>query len=280
LLCGGTERKTLGTLDGIDLVECPKCKLAHVWPFPKPGELADLYEGDYFKQNGARGGYANYEASSHLKKRSAARIFDAATRGRPPGDVLDIGAAQGILLDVAGQRGWRALGVEPNPEASAAARARGLDVVTGMFPDALKGVDRKFDLITMLDVLEHLTDPLAALKSLRAFLKPGGTVAVLAPDYGGVFRPLMGQHWPHWKPREHLWYFRRSTLRKMFAAAGYADVHAKPFFKTTSVDHLLGDFSKHDGVFGAISRKLLPVGSKIKLPVSLYLDEVIAVGHA
>jgi hypothetical protein len=134
----------------------------------------------------------------------------------------------------------------------------------------------------MLDVIEHLRDPLSDLQRLRSRLRTGGRVAVVTPDYGGVFRPFMGKHWPHLKPDEHLWYFRQPNIVRLFERAGFRNVTARPFFKTTSVNHLLADFSKHEGLFGQVSRSLRARAPSRPgtMPVPLYLDEMLTIAES
>jgi len=262
-------------------VECGACGLVHVWPFPEPAELHAIYRGDYFRQPSALGGYADYPGAAELKRRTFERLLDRfASPMGTAGRLLDIGTAHGLLLDAAAFRGWRTAGIEPNPDAAASARVKGHEVVTGMLPGALGGLAGRFDLISMLDVLEHLPDPLAELRRLRGRLQPGGTLVVVAPDYGGLSRRLMGAHWPHFK-REHLWYFRHRTMRRILTEAGYSPVVVRPFFKTMSVRYLVADFSRHEGTVGLVSRAFLRWLPKPgDWPMPLYLDELIATAGA
>jgi 2-polyprenyl-3-methyl-5-hydroxy-6-metoxy-1,4-benzoquinol methylase len=164
-------------------VECGACGLVHVWPFPEPAELHAIYRGDYFRQPSALGGYADYPGAAELKHRTFGGSGRFASPKGTAGRLLDIGAAHGLLLDAAASRGWRTAGIEPNPDAAASARVKGHEVVTGMLPGALGGLAGRFDLISMLDVLEHLPDPLAA-RRLKVDCS-GGMLVVVAPDYGG-----------------------------------------------------------------------------------------------
>jgi SAM-dependent methyltransferase len=224
------------------------------------------------------GGYADYSRAAALKRRTFERVLD---RSLPSagvaGRLLDIGTAHGLLLDLAAARGWRTAGIEPNPAAAAAARGSGHEVATGALPEALEGIGGWFDLISMLDVLEHMRDPLAELRRLRGRLRPGGRLVIVAPDYGGLSRRVMGAHWPHFK-REHLWYFRRRTMRRILREAGYSPFFVRPFFKTMSVRYLAADFSRHEGAVGLLSRELLRwLPGAADWPMPLYLDELIAV---
>jgi glycosyltransferase involved in cell wall biosynthesis/SAM-dependent methyltransferase len=94
----------------------------------------------------------------------------------PGRELIDIGAGHGRFLEKAGARGWKALGIEAGPKASAAAREKGLDVRTGRIQD--QKFDRPFSAATLWDVLEVLNDPIAALRKARESLVEGGVVLV------------------------------------------------------------------------------------------------------
>jgi 2-polyprenyl-3-methyl-5-hydroxy-6-metoxy-1,4-benzoquinol methylase len=282
LLCGRREWRSLRELGaGQQLVECRACRLVRVSPFPASESLRELYTSPYFRRVAGRGGYVDYDAAEAVKRPTFERLLDEIGRRAPArGRLLDVGAATGLLLDLARARGYETAGIEPNPEASESARARGHLVVTGLLPGALDGVAGDFDVITLLDVLEHLPDPLAELGRLRTRLREGGLLVAVTPDWGGWFRPLMGAHWPHLKPEEHLWYFRRGTLEALCRKAGFRAATARRSSKTTSLDYLLADFAKHTGPVGAFSRALAPrLPRALTRPVNLFLDEMVVIAE-
>src|SRR5690606_8899932 len=85
-----------------------------------------------------------------------------------------------------------------------------------------------FDLITMYDVVEHLSHPLDLLRSARRSLTPQGYLHLTTPDLSSLSGRLMGRHWYHIKPDEHLLYFTGDTLRTTLERAGFEVVRIKP----------------------------------------------------
>jgi SAM-dependent methyltransferase len=106
--------------------------------------------------------------------------------------LLDVGCGPGtITLDLAERvaPGW-VLGIDASPdavvEAEAARAERGIEGVGFAVGDvyALDAGDEPFDVVHAHQVLQHLTDPVAALEEIRRVLAPGGLVAVRESDYG------------------------------------------------------------------------------------------------
>ena len=97
-------------------------------------------------------------------------------------DVLDVGCGSGRNLKLLEQFG-RVTGVEPEGPGLDACRQEGLDNVVPGLADAIPFADDSFDLVTSLDVLEHLDDDDAGLKEIRRVLRPSGYVLITVPAY-------------------------------------------------------------------------------------------------
>lgn len=130
--------------------------------------------------------------------------------------LLDIGCANGAFLVKARERGFDPVGVETNVEVSLYAKQNhGLEIINR--PVELCCFEEEmFDIITLHDVLEHMTDPALALKRIRQWIKPNGLLVVDIPN-GDEF----SLDWHHTKPREHLWYFRLRDLKALLKRAGF-----------------------------------------------------------
>ncbi len=101
-------------------------------------------------------------------------------RDMAPGRAMDVGAAGGGNTRVLESLGWHVLALEFTAEGVAVARERGLQVVRG---DAqhLPVADASLDLVTALDVLEHLPDDERAAREIHRVLRPGGTLLAAVP---------------------------------------------------------------------------------------------------
>jgi SAM-dependent methyltransferase len=101
---------------------------------------------------------------------------------RPPGRMLDLGCGDGIVLHLARRDGWEVHGVELYPEQVALVRQTlGLDVEASDI-DSYRGASASWDVVVLTHVLEHLPDPVAALRKIRDLLKPDGIGVLEFPN--------------------------------------------------------------------------------------------------
>jgi SAM-dependent methyltransferase len=121
----------------------------------------------------------------HVARRHLIRTLLSKTlRSNSAREVLDVGCGAGGNLELLGEFG-RARGVEPAGPGLDGCRARGLgpDRVLEGSADAIPVADESVDLVSFLDVLEHVEDDGAALAEAHRVLRPGGTLLVTVPAY-------------------------------------------------------------------------------------------------
>lgn len=177
----------------LPLRRCRECDF--VFASPMPDDLSALY-GELEDPE--------YVEGHDSRLRQMRGILDAILRrrlrdgGRLPRSLLDVGAGMGLMVEAAGERGLEAVGIEPSTFLADHARDRGLDVHTGVLPHpAVEG--RTFDLVTCIDVIEHVTDPVGLLEQLRAHVSPDGLVVVGTPDVDSLARRVLRGRWWHFR---------------------------------------------------------------------------------
>jgi SAM-dependent methyltransferase len=105
---------------------------------------------------------------------------------RPPCRIVELGCGTGNVLHTLVRFG-EAVGIEHDEALRAVARADGLDVRKGTLPDDVPLRDGSADAVLLLDVIEHLDDDVAALRTARRLVRPGGTVIVTVPAYAWLW---------------------------------------------------------------------------------------------
>jgi glycosyltransferase involved in cell wall biosynthesis/SAM-dependent methyltransferase len=143
----------------------------------------------------------------------------------PPGDVLELGCAHGGFTALLAKAGFRARGLEL--DASVAGIGKGLfgvEVLTGpleeqaIAPGSLAAV-------VLMDVLEHLADPVELLRRVGTLLAPDGVVFVQTPRFpaGMTHGRLVAEQDPFGRmllPAEHLYLYSEAAVRRLFTFAG------------------------------------------------------------
>lgn len=143
--------------------------------------------------------------------------------------VLDVGCASGYLARELARRGCVVTGLEPDPQAAAAARAHCVTVLEGDVEQEANRAALPFnqEAVLFADVLEHLRDPLGTLSFTRSLLAPGGRVVVSLPNtaHWTGRRAVLRGRFPYADhglfDRTHLRFFTRSSAHELARDAGY-----------------------------------------------------------
>lgn len=211
-ICGASDAKKLYTLKGFDIVKCRQCGFVYVNPRIANEDLPLLYSGEYFHNQ--QYGYLDYEATAYLRKKNFERWYKDM---RPflkvdKGNVLDIGCASGYFLEILKDKGWNVEGIELSSSMIEVLNKKNIPVYTKTF-DTFQ-TDKKYHLITLFDVLEHLPDIKDTFARLSSLLHPDGIIVLITPNANSFQHKLFGKRWFQLKPQEHIHYFAAVTLQK------------------------------------------------------------------
>lgn len=259
VLCGSTEADTLSFRRSWPVVRCRECGLVYLAERPDESALQELYATAYYEDGDV--GYRGYMETFNRYHDVFMRIFarrEKDLRRRTGGRrLLEVGCAYGLLLDHLSKHGWDVSGVEVSPISSTYARdSLGLDVRTGTLEEA-GFPEGSFDVILLLDVLEHLHRPFDTLSTISGLLAPGGMLVVQCPwelfHWEEVMEALLtgrrpGTIEPDAVPA-HLYFFGPRTLEGVLRKGG---------FRITG---------RQSGNYGMIRRRVLPRECSSRNPV-------------
>ncbi len=144
----------------------------------------------------------------------------------PPGRLLDIGAGRGRFVAQARAAGWYAHGIEPSRRGVEAAKAIGIELVSGDIDNA-EVPPGSLDAATLWHVLEHVEDPGAALARIAGWLRPGGMLLVGVPNLSSVQARLGGARWYHLDVPRHRTHFTLAGLEALLRTHGLEPVDAR-----------------------------------------------------
>jgi SAM-dependent methyltransferase len=213
-----------------DLSQCTNC--SHIFANPAPTQ--EFIQSLYSQTEDPL-----YEEEAEGRGKNFKRVLSRLDRIYPERGILfDIGAATGILLNLARQRGWQIAGVEPSGWAVKVAKEKyGIDLYEGNFEAAQLGVNH-YTAVTLIDFIEHISHPSAAIAKAYSILVPGGTVCLVTPDIQSLAVKMAGAKWWHFRPG-HLAYFTKRSLCTLLERAGFTAIRIKRYSWTFSAHYLL-----------------------------------------
>jgi SAM-dependent methyltransferase len=242
-LCGGTDAKLrfracdrlYGRPGDYALVECNACSLNYVNPRPTLAALGVHYPSDYFAS-------APPEKYPMITRQFHQFMLKAQARGRlrateraigklPPGTrAVDVGCGLNELVaQMIADRGADAVGVEFSPSVVEYVRTKpDRPIVQGTLQSAGFRAG-EFDLVTMIEYLEHEPNPGEVLAEARRITKPNGHLVIEIPHIAGLPARMFGSRWATLDVPRHLVFFTPETLERMLAKFGYRLIHVRPF---------------------------------------------------
>jgi 2-polyprenyl-3-methyl-5-hydroxy-6-metoxy-1,4-benzoquinol methylase len=214
---------------GYQIAECLDCGLRYVNPQPTNRELREFYAGFDLESTWRGDGEEEFDRA----------MRDFVLRFRRGGSVLDVGSSRGNFLIAMRGAGFSVYGVEPSPKNSEFARsANEIDCYTGSIEEFLAAPTRRnFDVVTILNVIEHVSDPKQVLIDLRELMVEGGLLILGVPDSRfhalvGKTRQKLGFADPFWMntrkhplvgfdPPAHLCSFEPKTISQLAEKCGF-----------------------------------------------------------
>jgi 2-polyprenyl-3-methyl-5-hydroxy-6-metoxy-1,4-benzoquinol methylase len=232
-LCDGTDLFVASRFDRwlnpLVNVMCRDCGLIFLDPMPTDAEANAYYKDQFWLRSQ---GSDEPTAKTILKaaRHAEGRLTMLSPWLAPGMRILDVGAGGGEFLAAAHRRGFEVEGVEPSAGYAAyAQRKYGIAVHPTPLAEADLGA-KKFDLITSNHSLEHMRDPLAALRRMYDLLQPKGHLYISVPNLGD--ERLSPKRFFH---AGHCYGFTYETLVMMAAKAGFAAVERQPFGRGTTL---------------------------------------------
>jgi len=196
------------------LRQCGACGIVFVSPRPASATTKAYYDTLY---------HDAADQQSPRQARRAQRHVSRLVRYAPrPGRLLEVGAGDGYLLNAARAAGWQVEGLElSQPRVARAKEWFGLTLYCCELA-ALPFAPASFDALSMMQLLEHLHDPRAALKRAGELLRPGGVLILSTPNvlaYGRKKRDVST-----WQIPQHLFFFSPRTAVNAVESAGFTVV--------------------------------------------------------
>ncbi|MGD8752929.1 MAG: class I SAM-dependent methyltransferase [Anaerolineales bacterium] len=195
------------------LVRCLNCGLVYVNPriaeIPGISPYDEASEKKYFELTREDRSNVYYNLITELP----------GLLGRKPLSLLDYGCGDGLFLEIARQASIDAVGIEVSDSLiEAVSKKLGEDAIFDGRSDEIP--KESFDVVTIINVLEHLREPRQTLEKAFSALRPGGILLVHVPNWGGWPARIYGAKWHQIAPHVHLHYYTSRTLGEMIRKSG------------------------------------------------------------
>ena len=216
-----------------DVHECCDCGLLFLNPQPEPLDLAPHYPSNYYSHSGEEDPFAARDEELYRSFYGTGANFISKLRcwplrfhlrtvtGGPGTRLLDIGCGAGYFLaTMKNALNFDVYGVEPWGNDDSFSTRYGLTIFHGTLKDAAFP-DGFFDIVTMNQVLEHVSDPKAYIQEICRILRPGGTLVLGVPNANALLYRLFGKRWAALDVPRHLFIPSVDNLGQLCAQEGF-----------------------------------------------------------
>lgn len=232
--------------DKFSVIRHPDYGFFHLDPLPPEEEISQFYESRYYdlvrKGNRApelrrimEGGETASKELQWLKEGLYTDILAVLNRISSGHQLLEVGCGTGDFLSFAYANGFSVIGTEPSTEAARLATSRDLDVRNLTLEKFIEREPaQKFDVVVMINVLEHVPDPVRTVQQCKLVLTQGGILCIRVPNdftelQSAAKEKIGGKPWWIAVP-DHINYFNFASLREMLSRLGFRTVYEQGDF--------------------------------------------------
>lgn len=253
-ICGSEQSRRLYPLPDLTLsptyvFECSNCGVRFLHPRPGLDELKDTYSNEHYPAMGIAdenksGVTRRIKCATFEKRLKDIKEFFNNCSEKPR--LLDLGCATGYLLEVAAGEGWDCYGVELSRMASRIAQEKiGKERVFCGLLEEMIYPEEFFDVICMLDFLEHTEDPNRVLSRSARILRRGGLIFIVTPDIHSISAHLMNKRWTHYK-LEHFYYFQKKTIEYLANKHNLNILRSRKAVKIMALEYIYFHFRQYE----------------------------------
>lgn len=203
LVCESERLNKLSKFKRTDLLQCKSCGFVFCEKIPTPSELQEYY--------------SHYGLNQYLSPITVKRYhewLDHFEQFRKTGNILDVGCANGLFLTEAKKRGWIVYGTEYGDAQIKNGESRGIFMKQGPLDEATFP-NIQFDVITSIEVIEHINNPLEEIKHIHRMLRQGGLFFCTTPNFNALSRYYLGDAYNIINYPEHLSYYTPKTIHRL-----------------------------------------------------------------
>ena len=245
ILCDSDKLIDLGRYKKDFLCKCKNCGFVFSKKYPTNKELSAYYK--------------NYGTTSYLSEITIKRyhqLLNEFEKYRKTNRLLDVGCGRGLFLDEAKKRGWEVYGTELSEETTKICREKGINMFYGSLNET-SFEPSSFDVITSLEVIEHINTPKNEIKSFKNLLRSEGLVYITTPNFNSLLRYklkenytnviIYPEHLSYYTPKTLSFAFKKFGFKKIkIASTGLSFTQLKPGYKTSITENNIISSDSYD----------------------------------
>lgn len=214
-----------------NILICLNCELVYAATKYTPQQIMSSYINQEDKVHSIANPDRIRSFTSVLKRNSKILKFNKVKT------ILDIGCASGAFLIAAKKNGFEAHGVEPSISLREIAKQK-YDLNIQPDLDSLDAGFKLFDMISLWDVLEHVSDPSHMIDDLLQYLKPNGLLLLNLPMIDTLPARILKRFWPFYI-EAHLFYFTNRSINRLLSLKGFELILKKTYWQTLSLRYVI-----------------------------------------
>lgn len=230
-LCGVDNTHLLFNKDSYNVVKCRICGLAYVNPRLSQDKTRSLYDEQYFHGKGfdkSINYYRDFIERPVQEIEECKLRLEEIRKYKSQGKLLDVGCAFGLFMEIANEQGWDSYGVELSSYAANFAFRKFKEKVLIGELDSDAFTNGYFDVVTMVETIEHFPDPIKTLKQAYRVLSKRGIIFIQTGNIESFRAKLAGKKWNYLTLPGHIYYFSPKTIRKYLEIAGFRAIRIIP----------------------------------------------------
>lgn len=206
------------------LQQCETCKFLLTNPRPDQTSISQFYKSDkYISHTGGSRSLID-QVYIQARKFTLRSKFNLIKKYRKPGTLLDYGCGTGEFLQHMQNHQWVVAGVEPSENA----RLKAQQLTKQEIYNELGAITKKFDVITLWHVLEHVHNLNEKIIELKSHLNQDGIIFIAVPNYESADSRKYGAYWAGYDVPRHLWHFSKTSMTNLLSKHGLQLIQIAP----------------------------------------------------
>ncbi|MGM0579993.1 MAG: class I SAM-dependent methyltransferase [Bacteroidota bacterium] len=231
--------------ESFNIMICDNCNFQFTNPRPSEEEIGKYYQSEEYISHSDK---ANspidyiYKLARKYALATKRRLINSVAKDKK-GRLLDYGCGTGYFLETMKENGWKTYGLEPNEKAREIAKTKS-KVKESLEELNLK--NKKFDIITLWHVLEHIHNINDTIKILKTILKEKGKIIIAVPNIESYEQNIFEEDWAAYDVPRHLYHFSQDTMNTLMLKHGLKIKKVYPMKLDAYYISLLSNKYKHN----------------------------------